>query len=428
MTISLSTKLQQGREQMVKLSSPSTAEKVFTVFVLLLSTGAFLNLAVKPNEDLASGIPAMQWLWTALYLITLVLVARRCEGLGALLKREWTLCLLLVFVLVSAGWSDDPILSIRHGVALVLSSFFGLYFACRYSMTRQLRLLAIVFAIVAVMSVFFELLGLGRAVDAGEGVHGWIGVFVQKNQLGLMMTFAAAVFLRIRKSDPEYRSWAGPGFIFALILLLLSRSAAALVILILLLIISAVLGWFRRSWRKAIAGLILLFGLIGYCAIWTVQNLVTVTEFLGKDPSLSGRVPLWILSITMALRRPWLGYGYDAFWRGKEGASSAIWRVLRWDPPHSHNGFLEVWIGLGIVGMLIFLSGFAVYLLRAIVLLRAGSEGEVRWPLIFLALLVLANLTGANLISRNSMYWILYVSVGMSSARVAQYTVRRHDG
>lgn len=62
--------------------------------------------------------------------------------------------------------------------------------------------------------------------------------------------------------------------------------------------------------------------------------------------------------------------------------------------------------------MLIFLIGFGVYFIRAVKYLRNHEGVEYCWPLVFLVLTFLSNLTGANFLSRNALLWIVYVATG----------------
>jgi O-antigen ligase len=202
------------------------------------------------------------------------------------------------------------------------------------------------------------------------------------------------------------------------VLLLFSQSVTALVMLGVLLLTLPFCRTLRKRHRTLFLVAIVAIPLSVYTMVWVFRNLYGVTEFLGRDIALTGRLPLWIFSLVMALRRPLLGYGYDAFWRTEEGDTWAVWRAMNWHAPHSHNGFLEVWLDVGMVGLAILVIGFAIYLKRALLLLRLTSTNEARWPLVFLVLLFISNLTGVSILSRNSLGWIIYVAVGITSGKL----------
>lgn len=402
----------------VDTSSPlpaSGGEKGFAVLVLLLSTGAFLNVGLNPNSDLDAGRAGLEVMWSFLYLITLIEFFKCWREAKRRLRREVWLILLMGFICASALWSEVPLFTERRAIALVFTTLFGVYFASRYPLKQQLRLLSLAFTIAAVASVFFELLGLGTNL-AANGVQGWIGVYFQKQYLGLNMALATAVMLIMRKCDPAYRSWAGLGAALTFSLLLLSRSATALVIFLLLMVVFPFLPILCKRLRTVVLICLLSLPLLAYGFVWSFNHLDTITGLLGKDPTLTGRVPLWILSTFMALQRPWFGYGYDAFWRGKGGAT--INRVVGWEPNSAHNAFLQIWLDIGIIGLSLFAVILMIYLGRAVTLVRKLHGAEGMWPIFFLLLMLLSNLSQSLILNRNGIFWIMFVAIGLTSAQL----------
>jgi O-antigen ligase len=394
---------------------PSTAEKGFAVLVLLLSTGAFLNLGLDSNSDFEAGRTGMEMAWLLLYLGTITVFLKYCSRAKEVLKGELWLILLVTFALASVLWSDYPSFTARRAIALICTTLFGFYFALRYPLRQQLRLLSVAFTIAAVASVFFQLFGWGTNL-AAEGVPGWIGVYFQKQQLGMNMAFAIAVLLTLIKSDPEYRSWARIGCVLSFALLVLSRSATAVVMFAALLLALPLRGLLRKRFRAVVLAGVLSLPLIAYSAVWCFQHLDAVTGLLGRDLTLTGRIPLWVLCTVMALQRPWLGYGYNAFWQGRGG--DTVNHVVGWMPNSAHNGFLEIWLGLGMVGLGLFAITLLIYIKRAVTFVRTVRSAESIWPLLFLILLLLCNLSQATILIRNSIFWIMYVAVGLTSAQL----------
>jgi O-antigen ligase len=82
----------------------------------------------------------------------------------------------------------------------------------------------------------------------------------------------------------------------------------------------------------------LLFGLRGL-----------VTSSVGRDTTFTGRTNLW--SYLGNLDKNWLlGSGYESFWLGPR--LEAAWKVFHWGPTQAHNGYIEMYIELGLVGLL----------------------------------------------------------------------------
>src|SRR5690349_19940586 len=55
------------------------------------------------------------------------------------------------------------------------------------------------------------------------------------------------------------------------------------------------------------------------CLVFSRFN--AITSAMGRHPEMTGRIPMWIFSALFALKPPWWGYGYNAFWRGADGPS-----------------------------------------------------------------------------------------------------------
>ena len=64
-----------------------------------------------------------------------------------------------------------------------------------------------------------------------------------------------------------------------------------------------------------------------------------------------GRPSLWELLLQLVWDRPWLGYGYGAFWNGDKG--KYVHLVVRWFPIQAHNGFPNVLVDFGSIGLLV---------------------------------------------------------------------------
>jgi len=354
------------------------------------------------------GMVGMQILWSAVYLVTLVLYARSCAKPLRTLSIVSPVILVVAFAFVSAFWSQDPYLTLRRSMALTLSLVFGVYLASRFSKKEQFRLLAWAFAVCIIFSFIFELLGL----NPSEGSPGWYGVFDIKNTLGQNMVLSAMMFWFWKKVEPEHRGLATAGFLTSVTLLALSLSATAVVVFALLMFLLPYLQWMlRRSIGGVAFGIMFLVSAGIVSVLYSVTHLQEVTGFLGRDPALTGRVPLWIVSAVMALQRPWFGYGFNAFWLPGQTYIPRMWHLLTWAPPQAHNGILELWLELGLIGTGLFLLVFAYYVAMALRYLRYDSGPAAAWPIIFLAFVFFTNLTTAFFLLSNSIYFILYVAI-----------------
>src|SRR5205807_5896408 len=161
----------------LRFSQAGLVERIFVVLVLLLASGAFLNLGIakEAHADPQAGSPFMRSIWIATYIGTLFLVWRFCKNTIRIATRQRWLLALLFLALASTFWSLFPALTLRRTTAVALTTLFGIYFAERFSIRNQIRLLGWALCIAAVLSLVFHFFGIGRAIDDLPGA--WFGVY-----------------------------------------------------------------------------------------------------------------------------------------------------------------------------------------------------------------------------------------------------------
>jgi len=69
---------------------------------------------------------------------------------------------------------------------------------------------------------------------------------------------------------------------------------------------------------------------------------------LGRDPTLTGRTVIWNQVLGM-VANPLLGAGFESFWLGER--LKKMWSIYYWHPNQAHNGYLEVFLDLGWIGV-----------------------------------------------------------------------------
>jgi O-antigen ligase len=82
-----------------------------------------------------------------------------------------------------------------------------------------------------------------------------------------------------------------------------------------------------------------------------VTLLLAETDVLttvGRDATLTGRTELWGEVVAMT-ENPLFGCGFENFWMGPR--LDKIWAKHWWHPNEAHNGYLEVYLNLGWVGL-----------------------------------------------------------------------------
>jgi O-antigen ligase len=401
------------------LAYPGWLERVVVTIALLLYAGAFLNTItgqIAPEEDPAAGTWQLQVVWGALYLIAAYLVLRK-KGWLQLLFREWTVLAIIVLSGLSVVWSAAPDITLRRTVALIGTVFIALYLSRRYTITGQLKLLGDTLLLAALASIVFSVFGIGVPVQA-FGDASWFGVFLHKNALGRMMALGVIVLVLLSKSGNTQHRLLGAGLCGLLVLL--SRSITAVVVLAGLMGLSFVLNSKLGHKLKTSIAVFVAVAMVLWFALATLGYAGEGLKAAGKDETLSGRTELWQASLSAASEHPLLGYGYSAFWLGEEGPSYEVWKQVNWSAPHSHNGFIDLGLELGWVGVGLFLLGIIMQLHRAGILRKYLKPAEGVWPFIFLAFLILSNITESGLLRAHSLVFLLYCTLGFSLSRLME--------
>lgn len=354
------------------------------------------------------------FLFIVLYPVIVLLIIWHWKSIVRIGTREKPLWLFIGLVLVSVLWSAAPKVTLTRSFLFVATTLFGLYLAARYSLNEQLRLLAWGLGLQAILSFVFALAVPQQGIMHGLHEGAWQGIQLHKNHLGRHMVISAIVFLLLAISSRGYRWLLWCGFSLSLLLIVLSTSKTALVILVIPL---AVLPFYRAlrwsySWMVPFLISVILVG--GSAAVLFMANAEPILNALGKDITLTGRTELWSTLLDKVWQRPWFGYGYGGFWLGWAGESADIWLITGWKPPHAHNGFLDILIALGLVGLLVFGVVYVTAVSRAVSWVRSSKSDTGFWHVLYLTLLFLVNLTESTFTSR-TIFWALYVATIFST-------------
>jgi O-antigen ligase len=392
---------------------------VFTIFVLALATGAFQSLVVDTSTAQAvnEGNPLLQIMWALVYAVVLIRAIGNFRAIAAAVRANKFLLALVLLAIVSVFWSEEPGLTLRRSGALLATTLFGLDFAVRYSIRKQLQLVAIALSAVVALSVVVQVFfaGLVPVVDKAYP-NAWVGLFDQKNVFARVIVLTAiVVFASVRRSMGGILT-AAFTFLAATALIILTQSitaVVALVGLILILQFAPALRWTGRvrtliGFSAAVMVAPAIFLLIHYWAL--------ILNLLGRNGTLTGRAQLWAISVSSIELKPILGYGYSAFWMVSAEALR-INAVLRWTVPHAHNAYIDLALELGLVGLVLYVAAYIVALWRAVGYMRTDPEPGAKWPLVYFCFILLYSLTESSVLVPGSIFWMLFVAAACTVAQ-----------
>jgi O-antigen ligase len=164
--------------------------------------------------------------------------------------------------------------------------------------------------------------------------------------------------------------------------------------------------------------------------IWLVTaNLSAISFHVGKDPTLSGRTAIWRAVMVAISKHPLLGYGYGAFWHGLRGESGKVWLSIGFPIYHAHNGYLNVWLQVGIAGLLLVVWSLVLGLHDGFRCFRLGTSDIVEWYIGLLFLTIIMNIDESTLLAYNALTTVLFVMACVGLAKIAggQWYEQRRD-
>lgn len=299
-------------------------------------------------------IPAFGTLAAATFtMASLTLLLLRAHELGGRLLALWPLFLLPLLAIISTAWSDAPPLTMRGGLELLITFLAAVVVASQCDARTSIALLFTGFFLVCLLS----LPDAPQAIRLGTPMR---GIFASKNLLGYnaqyLELFALAVMFD-SKRPTWVRATCLPALAVAWLQVYLSRSAGAQINAVLTLVIYISLLQLGRLQIGARAVLVVTISVIFAASIAFNTILMTALSSLrgslGKDATLTGRTDLWSLADQVASQSPWLGRGFNSFWRLGNLDAEAMWRkfgILNRTGFNFHNGYIEMNVDLGMIG------------------------------------------------------------------------------
>ena len=244
--------------------------------------------------------------------------------------------------------------------------------------------------------------GLGRDYSRWTGEAWNVGVATQKNGLGyvcLLFVLGPFWYLLEALRGGERARAAGPliaqGAILAMALWLFSMANSATSLGCFL--IGGTLVAVTRIWALALKPAVvhLLVGTVLFVVLYglVLDPGAGLVEAVGRDSTLTGRTAIWAEALTLTVD-PLFGTGYESFWLNRERLNkmAIAMGMMVGGVPHAHNGYLEIFLNLGFVGVV--LLGFVVvWGYRSVIVSLYRNPDEGRLKLAFFVVALVYNLT-----------------------------------
>lgn len=325
----------------------------------------FIGLNPFPVDDVqgrAAGDVLNRFYSLGMGGLALIIMALRWRLSLMLLRHSWLIWLTVGWCAASISWSAFPGLTLRRALLLVLLTLavFAIVVSVR-SLRHFHTVLAISLSVVMAANVAVVILLPSLAMTE----IGARGFYLQKNIAGVVGMIAAFAIATWTASTRRRLYWmiGGTGLACSGLFLLMTGSrtstalAFGLIFAVPLLMNYLARGPQPRKWFFMAVMLGIAFALLGFFA--TGLSLEEFFKATIGDATFSGRTYIWRFVLSEIWQKPWLGWGYGAYWDvGLE--NDPVFRAPYGDfltevevgyLNQAHNGYLDLWVMVGVIGL-----------------------------------------------------------------------------
>jgi len=322
---------------------------------------AWLGLEpLESTEQVMEGSPVDRLVFTALLVLGIIVLLSRMQRIGKLLQANGPILFFFFYCALSIVWSDYPGVAFKRWIKAVGDLIMILIvLSDKEPLTAIKRLLARSAYVLIPLSILFikyyPLLGTAYGPWGGPRMN--TGVTNNKNTLGVIcLCFGLGALWRFlsvyhdREDKTRTRRLVVQSVILAMVFWLLwvanSMTSISCFIMASVLMLMARLRFVKR---QPIAVHLLIGTMLvvaAYVLFFGVSHSALAT--MGRNPTLTDRTEVWGWLFSM-VHNPLVGTGFESFWLGPR--LEKLWSIYWWHPNEAHNGYIEIYINLGWIGI-----------------------------------------------------------------------------
>ncbi len=335
------------------------------IYLLIISSRAvssWFGFTASPDALYGDGVyssPVDQAVSLGLLAVGLIALIARRRKVGLLVRLSGPIVLFYSFAALSILWSDLPYFTFKHWIKAVEDLVMVLIVWTDHDPVMAIRriLTRAGFILIPLSLLFCKYYpDLGRGFDKDWNTV-YNGVADTKNKLGIICMIFGLTSLwcflgtyRERKSPARTRRLLAHSILmgFVIVQFGMAHSATASVCLVLSAAVMAVIC--RSSGTKAARVHVAVVAAL-CCALVPLFIAPSLVTDVGRDTTFSGRTVIWHI-LPRFVGNPWLGAGYETFLSGPRLVQ--LKAIIDKTFQEAHNGYLEVWLNLGWIGVSLF--------------------------------------------------------------------------
>ena len=357
------------------------------------------------------------------------------------LKSDWKrvlrqvpieLTLLVTLMIGSVLWSNYPNQTltsflIQAGVILI-----ALFYSAVFSWRAILNIFANTIRVVIFAALSYELMLSSLAVLAQTEIFGFdSNLFQIIRNIGQQPDGRTIDDLLLRNSFMG--SWALMGLITFLVELVVKKSHKILTIFSIALsaltvALSGSAGVVFASVAVSLAAIVSLlaegkdkatrhryyryaWALSGIAGFLVLTFRRPVFEFLGKSPDMTHRTDIWRSVFDLVTQRPLEGWGFTGVWVPGVEPYDGLIVINGIEYFQAHNSYLDMWLQLGAVGLILFLIVLTRTFIKTWRLGVHHSNPLYLWPLLILVTQLVRGITESRLLVQSAMMMLILFAV-----------------
>jgi len=316
--------------------------------------------SVASVDQVMEGSPLDRAVYMCLVIVGAIIVLWRRQQIAQILRSNGTIVLFFSYCLVSLLWSDYPDVAFKRWIKAIGDLIMVLIvLSDRHPLEAVERLFARVAYLLIPLSVLLIKYypELGRGYGAWLGEVQYFGVTTNKNTLGVICLFLGLAALwrtltlyRAKQTQHRFRKMIAQAVILVMVLWMLkiadSMTSLSCFLMGSILIVAANLRMVRR--RPLFIHLLIATMLLASVSVVFLGASPETLKTMGRNPTLTDRTAVWKMVLGLS-QNQWVGTGFESFWLGPR--LEKMWTRYWWHPGEAHNGYLEIFINLGWVGI-----------------------------------------------------------------------------
>jgi O-antigen ligase len=392
---------------------------LIAIALVLANLRALIFIFLFPDTTVLWGpawIEILLWSLVTLGLAGFLFRHQFFHAYFAMWRKNWPLGVFILLTFSSIIWSIDPVVTLFRALELLFATLIAAYVAVRFQVEDVLDLLFWFGAGLFILSIALVYGAPKTGTMYWAPFDGaWRGVYWHRNHLASITALLSGVYLCRSIFAIQNRNSRGilDGFLYLVSLIILYSAKSVTGYIVFLVLNGSILGifvWLQVAHRLERRHYVLILGGIAIAAILVLLNLDFLFGLFHRDTTLTGRVGLWSHLMVLASQNFWLGHGFGAVWTF-DSFREQIRVLVNWtsQPLIGDNGFLDIFLHLGLIGLLLLISISVIAIYQSV---RYGLAQKTLFgffPLLVIVYALFANITFSLFAETEVFVWTLIV-------------------